>query len=45
MVMLRLGEPQKALDAFKEVLAIDPQLPHIRHLVLVLEEGLRRQQI
>jgi tetratricopeptide (TPR) repeat protein len=45
MVMIELGEPQKAIDAFKEVLAIDPQLSHIREAVSVLEDLLKRKSI
>jgi tetratricopeptide (TPR) repeat protein len=44
-VMLRLGELQKALAAFREVLDLDPQLTNIRVQVFLLEDRLKGQRI
>jgi tetratricopeptide (TPR) repeat protein len=44
-IMVRLGEWQKALDAFREVLALDPQLTNIRVQVFLLEDKLRALRI
>jgi tetratricopeptide (TPR) repeat protein len=45
MVMMRLGETQKAIDAFKEALAIDPQLTQIQLQVFLLEDMLKGKRI
>jgi tetratricopeptide (TPR) repeat protein len=45
MVMMRLGETQKAIDAFKEALAIDPQLTQIQLQVFLLEDMLNGKRI
>jgi tetratricopeptide (TPR) repeat protein len=45
MVMYQLGEYQKAIDAFKEALAIDPQLTNIQVEVFLLEDKLRGSRI
>jgi tetratricopeptide (TPR) repeat protein len=45
LVMLQLDQPQKALEAFREVLAIDPQLTNIRVQALLLEDLLKRNSI
>ncbi len=45
MVMMRKGDYQKAIDAYKEALAIDPQLTQIQVEVYMLESKLRDQRI
>jgi tetratricopeptide (TPR) repeat protein len=45
LVMLELGQDEKALEAFKQALVIDPQLTQIQVQVFLLEDKLKRNRI
>ncbi len=45
MIMEALGEDQKALDAYKKALAIDPQLTQIQLEVFLLEDKIKGKRI
>jgi len=45
MIMEALGQDQKALDAYKQALAIDPQLTQIQLEVFLLEDKIKGKRI
>ena len=45
MIMEAMGEDQKALDAYKQALAIDPQLTNIQLEIFLLEDKIKGKRI
>jgi tetratricopeptide (TPR) repeat protein len=45
MIMEALGQDQKALDAYKQALAIDPQLTQIQLEIFLLEDKIKGKRI